>query len=78
MLKKIILIILATVMLGCFCSCGLGSNREYYDDIVITLQDREGVLVIKEWSFLLGSGAKNCEVYGKNTFTLSWTEGQTF
>ena len=58
MLKKIILIILATVILCCFCSCSLGFEREYYDDIVITLQDREGVLVIKEWEFLLGSGAE--------------------
>ena len=57
-MKKIILIILATVIFGCFCSCGLGSNREYYDDIVIELQDREGVLVIKEWEFLHGSGAE--------------------
>ena len=58
MLKKIILIILATVILCCFCSCGFGFEREYYDDIVITLQDREGVLVIKEWEFLHGSGAE--------------------
>ena len=58
MLKKIILMILATVIFCCFCSCGSVSNREYYDDIVIELQDREGVLVIKEWEFLLGSGAE--------------------
>lgn len=58
MLKRIILIILSTVIFGCFCSCGLGSNREYFDDIVIELQNREGVLIIKEWEFLHGSGAE--------------------
>ena len=58
MLKKIILMISATVIFCCFCSCGSVSNREYFDDIVITLQDRDGVLVIKEWEFLLGNGAE--------------------
>ena len=39
---------------------GCDSEREYYDDIHITLQDASEKLIIKEWSFLLGSGA---EVY---------------
>lgn len=30
------------------------------------------------WELHHGGMAKNYEVYGKNTFTLSWTEGQTF
>ena len=39
---------------------GCDFEREYYDDIHITLQDASEKLIIKEWSFLLGSGA---EVY---------------
>ena len=35
-------------------------GKEYHADIVIALQDPSELLVIKEWSFLLGSGA---EVY---------------
>ena len=38
------------------------SGREYYDDIHITLQDSSEEIIIKEWSYLLGSGA---EVYYK-------------
>jgi hypothetical protein len=39
---------------------GCGPEREYYDDIYITLQDPSEKIIIKEWSFLLGSGT---EVY---------------
>lgn len=39
---------------------GCASEREYYDDIHITLQDSSERITIKEWSYLLGSGA---EVY---------------
>ncbi len=42
---------------------GCGSEREYYDDIHIPLETQQGEIIIKEWSFLLGSGA---EVYYKN------------
>jgi len=41
-----------------FVGCGL--EREYYDDILFPLQDTSEKLIIKEWSFLLGSGG---EVY---------------
>lgn len=76
MLKRIILIILSTVIFGCFCSCGLGINREYFDDIVIELQDREGVLIIKEWEFLHGSGAEIYYRYkGQKTILLGKTVG---
>jgi hypothetical protein len=40
--------------------CGCDSGRVYHDDLYITLQDESEKLIIKEWSFLLGSGA---EVY---------------
>lgn len=36
------------------------SNREYLDDIIISLEDDSGELIIREWRFLHGSGA---EVY---------------
>ncbi len=58
MLKRIILISFGVIMLVSFCACSFASEREYYEDIAVTLQDKEGVLVIKEWSFLLGSGAE--------------------
>lgn len=48
------------VVLGCLlvllALCGCDSEREYHDDIYITLQDASEKLIIKEWSFLLGSG----------------------
>ena len=39
---------------------GCGTGREYYDDIHISLQESSEKIIIKEWSFLQGSGA---EVY---------------
>ncbi len=39
---------------------GCASEREYCDDIYITLQDSSEKIIIKEWRYLLGSGA---EVY---------------
>lgn len=38
-------------------------EREYYDDIHIQLETHQAEIIIKEWSFLFGSGA---EVYYKN------------
>ncbi|MBE6672342.1 MAG: hypothetical protein E7599_02330 [Ruminococcaceae bacterium] len=53
-----------TAVLGCLvvllAFCGCDSEREYYDDIYIPLQDASEQLIIKEWRFLLGSGI---EVY---------------
>ena len=37
-------------------------DREYYDDIHIQLESHQAEIIIREWSFLLGSGA---EVYYK-------------
>lgn len=39
-------------------------KREYYDDIFISAEEYGGEIVIKEWSYLLGSGA---EVYFKKS-----------
>lgn len=48
----------------CFVGCGLGSGREYLNDIVIPLQSRQAKIIIREWTFLLGSGA---EIYYKDS-----------
>ena len=59
--KFIMLLCLIFFVLTCLCGCGQ-SEREYNVDIVYQLQDGTGVIIIKEWSFLLGSGA---EIYFK-------------
>ncbi len=49
---------LCAVILGLACLCGCSAfEREYHDDLVYELEDGESV-IIKEWSFLLGSGAE--------------------
>lgn len=57
------LVIVIICLILSFALCGCDSGREYRDDICIQLKDDQGEIVIKEWSFLLGSGA---EVYYKN------------
>lgn len=50
----------------CFCLllCGCAaSGREYKDDITFQLHNKDDVLIIKEWTYLLGSGA---EIYCKH------------
>ena len=54
---------------------GCSSGREYKDDIVVELTDREGTLVIREWSFLLGSGAEVYYDYGWRSIRLGQTSG---
>ncbi len=39
---------------------GCSSAREYHDDIHVQLENRQAEAIIREWSYLLGSGA---EVY---------------
>lgn len=46
-----------------FIFVGCDFKREYYDDIHIQLETHQAEIIIKEWSFLLGSGA---EVYYKD------------
>lgn len=62
MKKTLIAVLGCLVVLLAFCGCDSEGDfeREYYDDIYITLQDESEKLIIKEWSFLLGSGS---EVY---------------
>lgn len=54
---------------------GCSSGREYKDDIVVELTDREGTLIIREWSFLLGSGAEVYYDYGWRSIRLGQTSG---
>ena len=63
----LVFVLICSIMLFTFGGCSL--EREYYDDIQIHLKTVNAEIVIKEWSFLLGSGA---EVYyragGKDVF----------
>lgn len=58
-MKKTIAFILALVFILGLAGCST-TEREYYEDIIVPLQDASDQLIIKEWSYLLGSGA---EVY---------------
>lgn len=55
------------VVVGCliilFIFAGCAPEREYHEDIHISLETRRAEIIIKEWSYLLGSGA---EVYYKD------------
>lgn len=57
--KALIAVVSCLIILLIFGGCE-DSERIYYDDINITLQDSSERIIIKEWSFLLGSGI---EVY---------------
>ncbi len=64
--KKLILIVIGVLLcaiFSMFCGCGM-SGRDYNDDIIVELADREGTLIIREWSVLLGSGAEVYYDYG--------------
>ena len=54
------LIAVASCMIKSLAFWGCSSEREYCDDIYISLQDSSEKLIIKEWSYLQGSGI---EVY---------------
>ena len=60
--KIVTLLCLVSLVLSCFVGCGV-SGRDYNDDIVFGLQNEADVIIIKEWRYLLGSGA---EVYYKH------------
>lgn len=62
-LSRIILplLCLLSIALTCFCGCG-EFEREYNDDIVYELQNGTDFIIIKEWKFLMVSGA---EIYYK-------------
>ncbi len=55
-MKRIVLLVL---MLACLVSmAGCNYSREYLEDISVALQDSSEKIIIKEWRFLLGSGAE--------------------
>ncbi|MBO5648551.1 MAG: hypothetical protein J6S76_01395 [Clostridia bacterium] len=55
-MRFIICVCVIVLMLFCAAAC-VGTGRDYHDDLVVALSDTEHILIIKEWSFLLGSGA---------------------
>ena len=52
--KIIVCLLLAALMLlpGC------GNSREYLEDITVQLEETDSQIVIKEWRWLMGSGAE--------------------
>ncbi len=68
-------VVCVCLLLSALCGCS-ASGREYKEDIVMELADREGVLIIREWSFLLGSGAEVYYDYGwRSPILLGQTSG---
>lgn len=63
-MKAVVRICIAVVscLIILFTLGGCGSGRGYLDDICIPLETHEGEIIIREWTFLLGSGA---EIYYK-------------
>ena len=57
-IQKNVSIAVVVCLLISFVLGGCASEREYYDDIYITLQDSSEKIIIKEWSYLQGSGAE--------------------
>lgn len=55
-MKWMIWVLLLSVILTLFTGCNT-SGREYLEDLIVELGADEK-LIIKEWSFLLGSGAE--------------------
>ena len=58
-MKKLIIVLCFCLLL---CGCA-ASGREYKDDITFQLHNKDDVLIIKEWTYLLGSGA---DIYYKH------------
>ena len=60
--KKSVLIAMISCLIILFAFSGCDSGRDYLDEIHVSLESHEGELIIREWQFLLGSGA---EIYYK-------------
>lgn len=54
--KRILLLLFVSTLLFSIIGCS-ASEREYHEDIVIALQDPSEKIIIREWQYLLGSGA---------------------
>ena len=55
-----VILLTVSLLLAVLWACDDSFSREYLDDLYIDIPDTESQLLIKEWRFLLGSGA---EVY---------------
>lgn len=64
MKRAIVLCLCLVLFVFCLSGCGLDSGREYLDDIHIPVESRQAEIIIREWKFLLGSGA---EIYYKDS-----------
>ena len=67
-ISKIMVCVVAISILLSLGAC-TDNGRDYHEDICVQLNDRHAEIVIREWTFLVGSGA---EIYyrqnGKITF----------
>ena len=61
--KRNVLITVVGCLMISFIFSGCGSQRDYNDDIYVELESRQAEIIIREWQFLLGSGA---EIYYKS------------
>ena len=52
-----IFLLFAVVLFLCLVGCN-ATERDYYDDIIFPLHDSSEKIIIKEWSWLQGSGAE--------------------
>ena len=62
MKRAIALCLCLTLLAICFTGC-VGSGREYLDEIHIPLEAKQAEIIVREWKFLMGSGA---EIYYKD------------
>ena len=60
--KRSALIAIVSCLIIVFTFSGCDSGRDYLDDLCIPLETHEGEIIIREWTFFLGSGA---EIYYK-------------
>lgn len=61
--KRNVSIVLVSCLIISFIFVGCAPKREYHEAIHIPLETHQAEIIIKEWSYLLGSGA---EVYYKD------------
>jgi len=75
--------ILLTVVLAVIVGCGVlwcflnaaAPDREYLSDVAVPLADGSGEIVIREWRFLLGSGAEIYYIQNGKLTLLGTTTG---
>ncbi len=69
------LCLLLAVLLLTLAGCNALGQREFQQDIVLQLDGREGELLIREWRYLLGSGADIYYCNAGNRVLLGETTG---